>query len=54
MTHDEAVALAKSWMTEHGYTQWSDLTWQYQGYEADPVDVLAEYMEEEGGKATGS
>ncbi len=37
---------AKTWLLDHGYSQWCDGVWQMGGYEIDIESVLQEYINE--------
>ena len=38
---------AKEWLLAHGYKQFQDGTWSWEGYEADVAAALQEYMDEQ-------
>ena len=42
LAHDRAVA----WLRAHGYTQFRDGTWAYEGCEADLLEALMLYIVE--------
>ena len=48
MTTEEAATRAEAWLRAHGYTQWSDGAWQYNGDEVEAVSLLTEFILTEG------